>query len=177
MGSIGFRSRYGYSSSDYDSRFSDGYGRGYRRSYSRSCSLPRKSGWEKGKKNSNAWVRIIEVDGGGKAAIGGAWFYDFYRKQLFTLNITPKYSAKSGDSYESVNPWYTTNDGRTRYKVKCVMTNKNTLEKFYSTGFYNPDTGKVYFENIDVMVNFNKRTACMNPFKGNYKPQRKFSKR
>lgn len=132
--------------------------------------------WPKGKKNSNAWVRIITLDNGDKAAIGGAWFFDFYRKTLFTLDITPKYSVKTSSGYESTSTYYNTEDGRIRYKVKAVMTNKNTLQKFYSVGFYNPDSGKVYFENIDVMVNFSKRTACMNPFSGQFKPQRKYSK-
>ncbi len=152
--------RGGYSRGGGWSGRSSGYGRG---GYSRPTS------WPKGKKNSNAWVRIIDTDGG-KAAIGGAWLYDFYKKALFKVDITPKYSRKTGDGgFERVEPSYETQDGRIRYKVKCSVTNKNTMQVFHDTGFYNPDSGKVYFERIDLLVNFNKRTACFSPLRKEYR--------
>lgn len=167
-------SRGGYSRSGY----SRGGGYGYGRSgYSRGGNYGRqRTSWPKGKKNSNSWVRIIDTEGG-KAAIGGAWVYDFFKKALFKVDITPKYSRKDGNGgFESVSPSYETQDGRIRYKVKCAVTNKNTMQVFHDTGFYNPDSGKVYFERIDLLVNFNKRTACFNPFSKEYRPRGYYKK-
>lgn len=162
-------SGYGYSRGTYGGgTYGSGYGR--RKSYGKSGFRRKKRVWPKGKKNSNAWGRIIETDHG-KAFIGGAWLYDFRRKALFKVDITPKYSRKDGDGWERVDPNYTTEDGRIRYKVKCTLENVDTFTKAYGTSTFNPDSGKIYFENLDLMINVNKRTACFHPFSGQYKPR------
>lgn len=154
-----------------------GYGRGSSGGYSRGSyggyGRRKRSSWPKGKKNSNAWGRVIDHDGQ-QVFIGGAWLYDFKRRALFKIDITPKYSRKTGDGdYEKVDPSYENSQGRLRFKVKCEVTNVDTFQKMYGTSVFNPDTGKIYFENLDLMVNINKKTACFNPFSKEFRPNRR----
>lgn len=154
-----------------------GYSRsGYSRSGNGGYSRRRRSSWPKGKKNSNAWGRVIENKDGQQVFIGGAWLYDFKRRALFKIDITPKYSRKTGDGeWEHVEPNYVTSQDRIRFKVKCEVTNVKTFQKMYGTSTFNPDTGKIYFENLDLMVNINRKTACFNPFSAEYRPNRRIS--
>ena len=149
----------------------DGYYGGYSRSgYSRGGRRK----WPKGKKNYNAWGRVIENKDGQQVFIGGAWLYDFKRRALFKIDITPKYSRKTGEGdWDHVEPNYGNSQGRLRFKVKCEVTNVDTFQKMYGTSVFNPDTGKIYFENLDLMVNINKKTACFNPFSSEYRPNRR----
>lgn len=157
-GGVGYRKASGYNNAATYGR--GGYG-----------SARRRSGWPKGKKNCNAWGRVVKNKDGVEVFLGGAWLYDFRRRTLFKVDITPKYSRKTGNGeWESVEPNYETENGRMRFKVKCEVTNTRTFQKMYGTSIYNPDSGKIYFENLDLMININKRTACFQPFSKEYRP-------